>query len=100
MGEVVLFVSSSYVFFPGRIYLPEMNSSSECDGSMFAIESRHRSRALGFSGFITSLTVVVTGTCSGDDQDLGARKTRIGNQAMKGVRTVMEAVVRYPFSLS
>lgn len=100
MWEVVLFVSNSYIFFLGRIYLPEMNASSECDGSMFAIESRHRSRALAFSGSITSPSVVVTGTCSGDDQDLGARKTRIGIHAMKGVRTVMAAVVHCPFPLS
>ena len=67
--EVVVFVSN-YIFLLGRIYLPVMNSSCECDGSMFALEAGHRSRVLAFPEWITSLTVVVTGMCSGHDRTL------------------------------
>lgn len=70
MWEVVIFASSSCIFLLDRIYLLAVNSSCECDGSVFAVEAGHSGRVLAFPERITSPTMVLTGMCSGNDRTL------------------------------
>lgn len=96
MLEAVVFVSRSCIFLPGTVPCAAMNSSCKWTECIFAVETGCRGRGLSFPRTDHQPTVVETRIYSRHEQDFGARKTRIWIQAVKWLRTVMEAAVHPP----